>query len=57
MSEWLAAVDAIQPASVEVYTLDRPAASGSLRRASTRRLREIAERVKAMGIAATVYAR
>ena len=44
--EWLAAVDAIQPSRVHVYTIDRAPAMEGLRPVSSRRLREIAERVE-----------
>ena len=52
--EWLAAVDAIQPLRVQLYTIDRAPAMTGLRRVSARRLREIAERVRAIGITAEV---
>ena len=54
--EWLAAVDEIQPSRVHVYTIDRAPAMENLRPVSARRLREIAERVRAMEIPAAVFA-
>jgi wyosine [tRNA(Phe)-imidazoG37] synthetase (radical SAM superfamily) len=52
---WLEALDAIQPSRVQVYTIARPPALGHLRRVPARRLREIAERVHALGIPADVF--
>ena len=52
---WIAAVDAIQPARVQLYTIARPPAKSSLRRVPAPRLREIAEHVRALGIPADVY--
>jgi len=40
---------------VHVYTIARPPAKSSLRRVPARRLREIAERVHALGIPADVF--
>lgn len=57
VNEWLAAVDAIQPASVEIYTIDRSPAMPELRPVSARRLKEIAARVHTLGIPADVFAR
>jgi hypothetical protein len=41
---------------VHVYTIARPPALGHLQRVPARRLREIAERVRAAGIPADVFA-
>ena len=54
IAEWLAAIDAIQPSRVQVYTLDRPPALEGLRPVGVRRLREIAERVRLREIPADV---
>jgi wyosine [tRNA(Phe)-imidazoG37] synthetase (radical SAM superfamily) len=54
VKEWLAALDAIQPARVHIYTIDRPPALEGLRPVSVRRLREIAARVRARDIPADV---
>jgi wyosine [tRNA(Phe)-imidazoG37] synthetase (radical SAM superfamily) len=56
VSEWLAAVERVRPAAVHLYTLARAPALSSLRAASQRRLREIAEHVRAAGFPAHVYA-
>jgi len=53
---WIEAVDAIQPARVQVYTMARPPAQGDLKRVPPRRLREISERGRALGIPADVFA-
>ena len=53
---WIETLDAIQPARVQVYTIARPPATSSLTRVPARRLREIAERVRALGIPADVHA-
>ena len=53
---WIGALDAIQPARVQVYTIARPPAQGTLKRVPARRLREIAERVHTLGIPADVFA-
>jgi wyosine [tRNA(Phe)-imidazoG37] synthetase (radical SAM superfamily) len=52
---WLAAVERIRPIAVHLYTLNRGPARRSLRPATTRRLREIAEHVRAAGIPARVF--
>ena len=54
VNEWLGAIDAIQPSRVQVYTIDRPPALQGLRAVPMRRLREIAERVRAKDIPADV---
>lgn len=55
LAAWLTAVDEIQPERVEVYTLDRTPALGTLRAVPLRRLREIAGRVRALGIPAEAF--
>jgi wyosine [tRNA(Phe)-imidazoG37] synthetase (radical SAM superfamily) len=55
ITEWLGALDAIQPSRVQVYTIDRPPALQGLRAVPMRRLREIAERVRAREIPADVF--
>ena len=52
---WLDAIDAIQPSRVQVYTIARPPALGHLKRVPARRLREIAERVRALGVPTDVF--
>jgi len=56
IEEWLRAVDTIQPSRVHVYTIDRTPALAGLRPVAMRRLREIAERVRACEIPAEVFA-
>lgn len=56
VTEWLRAIDEIQPSRVQMYTLDRPPADGTLRPVTGRRLREIAERVRAQDITVDVIA-
>ncbi len=55
VTEWLAALETIRATRVHIYTLDRPPALASLRPVPRRRLREIAERVRAAGIPADVF--
>ena len=55
--EWLEAIERIRAARVHIYTVDRQPALASLRSVSLRQLREIAERVRAAGISADVFAR
>jgi wyosine [tRNA(Phe)-imidazoG37] synthetase (radical SAM superfamily) len=55
VSQWLAAIEQVRAKAVHVYSLDRAPALSSLRPVSTRRLREIAERVRAAGIPAEVF--
>jgi hypothetical protein len=55
INEWLGAIDVIQPSRVQVYTIDRPPALPGLRPIPMRRLREIAERVRAREILADVF--
>jgi wyosine [tRNA(Phe)-imidazoG37] synthetase (radical SAM superfamily) len=54
--EWLEAIERIGAARVHIYTVDRQPALESLRPVSLRRLCEIAERVRAAGMAADVFA-
>ena len=53
VAEWLAAVERIAPARVHLYTMNRPP---TLRAATGRRLREIAEQVRLTGIPADLFA-
>jgi wyosine [tRNA(Phe)-imidazoG37] synthetase (radical SAM superfamily) len=55
VNEWLAAIEHVRPINVQVYTLGRSPALASLQPVSTRRLREIAEHVRAAGIPAEVF--
>ncbi len=55
VSAWIAAVEAARAREVHIYTLNRPPAQSSLRPVASRRLREIAEQVRAAGIPARVY--
>jgi wyosine [tRNA(Phe)-imidazoG37] synthetase (radical SAM superfamily) len=55
VSEWLTALDRIQPSRVHLYTIDRAPALTDLRPAPTHRLREIAERVRTAGITADIF--
>jgi wyosine [tRNA(Phe)-imidazoG37] synthetase (radical SAM superfamily) len=52
---WLDALETIRATRVHVYTIDRSPAQGSLRPVPPRRLREIAEQVRALGIHADVF--
>ncbi|HYM22560.1 MAG TPA: radical SAM protein [Vicinamibacterales bacterium] len=56
VNEWLAAVASVRAREVHIYTLDRPPALAALKPVSRRRLREIAERVRAAGIHAELFA-
>jgi wyosine [tRNA(Phe)-imidazoG37] synthetase (radical SAM superfamily) len=56
VGQWLNAVEAIGAAAVHIYTIERPPAREGLRPVGTRRLREIAERVRRVGIPADVFA-
>jgi wyosine [tRNA(Phe)-imidazoG37] synthetase (radical SAM superfamily) len=56
VNEWLMAIERVRPIAVHLYTLGRAPALPSLRPASGRRLREIAEHVRAAGIPADVFA-
>jgi len=53
--EWLQAIENIRATRVHVYTIDRPPALASLQPVPSRRLREIGEHVRAMGIPADVF--
>jgi len=55
--EWVDALERIRAARVHIYTIDRAPALPALEPVSPRRLREIAERVRAAGIPADVFAR
>jgi wyosine [tRNA(Phe)-imidazoG37] synthetase (radical SAM superfamily) len=55
VNEWLAAIERLRPLNVQVYTLGRSPALASLQPVSIRRLREIAEHVRAAGIPAEVF--
>jgi len=55
LKEWLGAIDAVQPSRVQVYTIDRSPALEGLRAVPERRLREIAERVRAREIPADIF--
>ena len=52
VAEWIETVKASRARKVHLYTIDRPAARSSLRPVASRRLREIAEQVRAAGIPA-----
>jgi len=56
VSEWVDALERVKAARVHVYTLDRAPALETLRAVSGRRLREIAEHVRAAGIPCDVFA-
>ena len=56
VAEWIAAVKTTRARRVHIYTLDRSPALSSLRAVAGRRLREIAEQVRAAGIPAEVFA-
>ena len=55
VNQWLRAVDAIQPLRVHVHTIARQPARERLRPVPTRRLREIAERVRALDIPVEMF--
>jgi wyosine [tRNA(Phe)-imidazoG37] synthetase (radical SAM superfamily) len=52
---WLEALETIRATRVHIYTIDRSPALGSLSPVPPRRLREIAEQVRALGIHADVF--
>ena len=52
---WIDAVESLRATGVHVYTLDRAPAHSALQPVPARRLREIAERVKRIGIPADVF--
>jgi wyosine [tRNA(Phe)-imidazoG37] synthetase (radical SAM superfamily) len=53
--EWLSAIERVRPTRVHIYTIDRAPADDTLKPVGARRLREIAERVRAAGIPADVF--
>jgi wyosine [tRNA(Phe)-imidazoG37] synthetase (radical SAM superfamily) len=55
VQEWLRAIETIRAKGVHVYTIDRSPALRSLEPVPPRRLREIGEQVRAMGIPAEVF--
>jgi wyosine [tRNA(Phe)-imidazoG37] synthetase (radical SAM superfamily) len=55
VNAWLKALEDVHAAGAHIYTLDRAPALASLRPVPRRRLREIAERVRATGIPAEVF--
>lgn len=56
VEHWLRALETLRPQCVHVYTIDRPPALDTLSPVTPRRLREIAEQVRAIGIPAHVFA-
>ena len=56
VAEWLAALERVRAVRVHIYTIDRAPALASLQPVGRRRLREIAEHVRAAGIPADVFA-
>jgi wyosine [tRNA(Phe)-imidazoG37] synthetase (radical SAM superfamily) len=55
VEEWLRALERVRASGVHIYTLQREPALGTLRKVAKRRLREIAERVRALQIPAQVF--
>jgi len=55
VDDWLKALERVRAVGVHIYTLDRSPALPSLNKVPRRRLREIAERVRTMQIAAAVF--
>jgi wyosine [tRNA(Phe)-imidazoG37] synthetase (radical SAM superfamily) len=55
VAEWLAAIERVRPSRVHIYTIDRAPAMAGLQPVPPRRLREIAEQVRAAGFAADVF--
>lgn len=55
VADWLSAVERVHATGVHIYTLQRDPALGTLRKVPRRRLREIAERVRALRIPAQVF--
>ena len=51
---WLRLVEEIAPRSVMVYTIDRDTPAPNLEKVPVEELRQIAERVKALGIECSV---
>ncbi len=56
VAEWLLALERVRPAQVHIYTVDRSPADVDLKPVPAVRLREIAERVRAAGFSAQVFA-
>jgi wyosine [tRNA(Phe)-imidazoG37] synthetase (radical SAM superfamily) len=56
VSTWLDALETIRATRVHIYTIDRSPALASLRPVQSRRLREIAQQVRTLGIHAEVFA-
>ena len=52
---WLDAVDRVRPAAVDLYSLARPPARGTLRRVPAPTLEDIAAQVRALGVEARVF--
>ena len=55
VAAWLTGLERTGAARVQIYTIDRPPALTSLRPVPQRRLREIAEQVRAAGLIAEVF--
>lgn len=55
VQEWLGIVKKLQPKEVMIYSLDRETPEKALVKVSQERLEEIAEQVRQLGIAASVY--
>jgi wyosine [tRNA(Phe)-imidazoG37] synthetase (radical SAM superfamily) len=55
VAEWLVAIERVHAVGVDIYTLDRAPALRSLKKVTRQRLREIAERVRALQIPARVF--
>ncbi len=55
VAAWLLALERVRATGVHIYTLQREPALGTLRPVRPRRLREIAERVRALQIPAQVF--
>jgi wyosine [tRNA(Phe)-imidazoG37] synthetase (radical SAM superfamily) len=55
IEQWLGALERVHAVGAHLYTLQRTPALGSLRKVPRRRLREIAERVRALQIPAHVF--
>jgi hypothetical protein len=52
---WLEVLQTIRPTGVHIYTIDRSPALGSLQPVRPRRLREIAEQARALGVTTDVF--
>jgi wyosine [tRNA(Phe)-imidazoG37] synthetase (radical SAM superfamily) len=55
VADWLNILEKIKPLQVQIYTLDRPPADSALERVAKPRLEDIASRVRAAGLAVTVF--